>query len=254
MEVSMSSDETNKEKLDGQTKEQSMIEDEAKNLPIAHDAPRVTDDGFDDLNVEDGDRVIQGKLLRFTNEATWECAGEEVPPDFELVAISVRRVIQRWHDGTPIQTIFLAPKEPWPNIKAMNDAVPREDWEDGPDGNPRGPFQGQYVVYLWDPDTGEKYTYPTGTTGGGICVRELISATQLTREYRGKRVYPVVTLSDIFMSTRFGGRQRPHLPIKRWIKFGGGDALPAPDKPKLQGPQAVTPPTAKEVTEDEIPF
>src|SRR5215469_5080024 len=152
-----------------------MSNEEVKKLPAVA-SPRI--DGFDDFNDEGDNRIIQGKLVKFTNEATWESGEEELPSDLELIVIDVSRVVQKWHDGNPVETIILAPKEPWPNIKAMNDAVPREDWEDGPDGNPRGPFQGQYIVYMWDPKTGERYTYPTGTTGGGMCVRELVRATQ----------------------------------------------------------------------------
>jgi hypothetical protein len=75
------------------------------------------------------------------------------------------------------------------------------------------------------------------------------------RRFRGQNVYPVVTLSDTFMPTRFGGRQRPHLEIKRWITFGDGTALSAAE-PRLlpAGTQEVKPPSAKEVTEDEIRF
>jgi hypothetical protein len=40
------------------------------------------------------------------------------------------------------------------------------------------------------------------------------------------------------MNTRFGGRQRPHFQIKRWISFGpdGTAALPSASPPSLQGP------------------
>ena len=42
-------------------------------------------------------------------------------------------------------------------------------------------------------------------------------------------VSPVVALADTFMPTRFGGRQRPHFVIKRWISLDGEqNALPAP--------------------------
>jgi hypothetical protein len=77
------------------------------------------------------------------------------------------------------------------------------------------------------------------------------------RRFRGQHVFPVVSLSDTFWPTRFGGRQRPHLEIKRWVMLdGGGNALPAPEQPKLsdQGVQEVKPPTAKEATDDEVPF
>jgi hypothetical protein len=229
--------------------------DEVKKLPTVTDAPRT--DGFEDGSDEDESRVIQGKLVKFTNEATWEVGdGEELPPDLELIAISTRRVVQKWKDGTPIETIILTPGEKWPDIGELNEAVPKKEWEEGPDGTPRGPFQAQYIVYLLDPKTMDAYTWPTGTVGGGIAVRDLIRKVKFMREYRGERVYAVVTLADVYMSTRFGGRQRPHLAVQRWITFGDGDkVLPAPDTPKLSGgAQEVKPPSAAEVTEDSIPF
>ena len=114
------------------------------------------------------------------------------------------------------------------------------------------------------------------------------------RKYKGARVHAVVTLSDTFMSTRYGGRQRPHFNYVRWIKIGESEemaALPGPEpvkppdaketlsqlakdaklaaktvdkmaEPQVQpaaakkptGPQEVTTPTAKEVTGDEIKY
>src|SRR5262249_8586513 len=103
-------------------------------------------------------------------------------------------------------------------------------------------------------------------------------------------------LSDVFMSTRFGGRQRPHFNYVRWIRLGESEetaTLPSPEQvkppgaqetlnqlakdaklaakvvtkmaePQAQakaaapkkpaGPQEVTKPSAKEVTDDEIMF
>ena len=75
----------------------------------------------------------------------------------------------------------------------------------------------------------DRYTFPTGTVGGQIAVRELVDKTKWMRKLRGANVYPVTTLSDTFMPTRFGGRQRPHFEIKRWISFG-------PDEKALSDP------------------
>jgi hypothetical protein len=77
------------------------------------------------------------------------------------------------------------------------------------------------------------------------------------RAFRGLNTYPVVRLSNTFMKTRFGGRQRPHLEIVRWIRLGDdGSVLPVTEQPLLpdQGAKEVTPPSAKEVTKDSIPW
>jgi hypothetical protein len=62
----------------------------------------------------------------------------------------------------------------------------------------------------------------------------------LMRKFRGADVYPLVTLADTFMPTRYGGRQRPHLPIKGWMRIGGGSVEPISTEPRPQ----LTPPAA----------
>jgi hypothetical protein len=80
------------------------------------------------------------------------------------------------------------------------------------------------------------------------------------RRFRGEHVYPVITLSDAFMNTRFGGRQRPHFEVKRWIKLGGErgevEALPPPPQQTTALPLSeVREPSLKEEMGDEIsPF
>ena len=89
-------------------------------------------------------------------------------------------------------------------------------------------------------------------------------------ESHGKR-----TLTNTFMNKRFGGRQRPHFLMKRWITFGGGlpkaaapalSAVPsaptatkeAPNRSaitdKLSGFKTVKPPALEEETGDSIPW
>ena len=60
------------------------------------------------------------------------------------------------------------------------------------------------------------------------------------------------------MNTRFGGRQRPHFKIVRWIGFDGESALPPTTPLALEGGAAVwvhevKEPTLKEDLGDEIP-
>jgi hypothetical protein len=75
----------------------------------------------------------------------------------------------------------------------------------------------------------EQLCFPTSSAGGHRAVRDLVDKITWMRRYRGQHVYPVITLSDTFMPTRYGGRQRPHFLIKRWICLDGGQVLPAPE-------------------------
>jgi hypothetical protein len=213
--------------------------------------------GFEDA-VEGADspanRQIQGQLVKFTNEATWVAGDEELSDKLELVAVNVSRVVQKWQDGQPTGTIVLEPGQKFPDVEKLNAEVPKSKWVEGPDGRPRGPWQAQYLVYLLNPNTVDRFTYATSTIGGSIAVRDLADRVKWMRSFRGENVYAVVTPSRTFMNTRFGGRQRPHFIIKRWIALGGEGALPAAEKPALAGPQTVGEPTAKEVVDDEIKY
>jgi hypothetical protein len=255
---------------------------------VAKKAPQEIDgfDGYEDAAEGEQERagqIIQGSRVKFTNEATWETDDEtEIARDREFIAVDVARVVQRWHDQKPAETIILAPHQKFPDIRKLNEAVPREEWVEGPDGNLRGPWQAQHILYLLDPLTMDKLTWPTGTIGGAIAIRELTDKVKWMRRFRGENVYAVVTLSDVFMNTRFGGRQRPHLEVKRFVNYGSGGGgkpravtgpTPVADPPsKVQAQldefakaahtppeqesylQTVDKPSAKEVTGDDIPW
>ena len=231
-------------------------------LPTTVDARIDGFAGFEDevegVTQPESRGVIRGTCVKFTNEATWVTSDdEELPAELELIVVDIGRVVQRWKSGQPIETIVLAPGQKYPDLNELNAAVPQTEWEEGPDGKPRGPYQAQLIVYLLNGETMDRFTFPTGTTGGAIAVRDLVDRTNWMRRYRGQHVYPLITLRDVFMRTRFGGRQRPHFEIRRWVKLGDDStALPAADTPLLtnRGAQEVKAPTAKEVTGDVVLF
>jgi hypothetical protein len=249
-----------------------MSDDLIKAEPREVDGYEGYEDGYEGGEQPQSHAIIQGACVKFTNDAAWELRdGEELPPDLELVAIDIARIVQRWKDQQPIETRILEPGQKFPDIVKLNEEVPQSEWTEGPDGKLRGPWQAQHVVYLLNPATMDRYTFPTGTVGGSIAVRDLVDKTTWMRKFRGNRVYPVVTLSDTFMPTRFGGRQRPHFLIKRWVGLGsaGAEALPAPppyppqdrqfrpavaSPSALSGAQEVEPPSLKEEMDDEVPF
>jgi hypothetical protein len=150
--------------------------------------------------------------------------------------------------------ITLGPGERFPDIAQMNERTPRNEWRTDFNGNPCGPWVGTHAVFFVNPATMEKYTWPSQITtiGSARCVRDLTDQVRTMRKFRGAPVYPVVELSHTHMPTRFGGRERPVLTIKRWITFGSsGGMLPAPDTPALT---EVKSPSRQEQLDDSIPF
>ena len=243
-------------------------------------------DGFEsyDDSVEGHDRAPsnQGPIVKFTNEARWITReGEEIPPTKELIAIDIGREVVKWDtdkEAPPARTI-LKSGQPFPDIEKLNAETPQSEWIETPDGGMRGPYEAQHVVYLLDPVTMAMYRYPTGTVGGHIAVSELVEQTKWMRRIRGINVYAVLVLTNVFMKTRWGGRQRPKLRPVRWITFGEGGDPPVAQPPKLVSPgieatldqfaeqsqqtspekpqtgmQTVEPPNLKEEIDDHIPF
>ena len=84
------------------------------------------EDAVEGNEQQTSNRVIQGELVKFTNEASWVTgAGEELPSDLELVVIDIGRVVQKWKDGNPVETRVLQPGEKFPDIDALNCAEKR---------------------------------------------------------------------------------------------------------------------------------
>jgi hypothetical protein len=213
------------------------MSDIIKKDPTSIDGFGGWEDGVEGDDRPEGAGIIRGNLVKFSNEAAWVLRdGDELTADLELVAVDIARVVQKWFDQQPVETIILQPHQKFPDIKKMNEETPKEEWVEGPDGKPRGPWQSQHILYLLDLETMDRYTFPTGTAGGAIAVRELRDKLMWMRRFRGSNVYPVITLADTFFPTRFGGRQRPHFKIVRWVSLGGEggqiEALPPPPPPR----------------------
>jgi len=119
-------------------------------------------------------RIIQGTRVKFTNETKWLTDADAEMPPVELVAADILRVVQKWKDGNPDETIILDAGQKFPDVEEMNARVPQSEWEEGPDGKRHGPWQAQYVVYLLNPDSLDRYTYTTATVGGGNAHAEFV--------------------------------------------------------------------------------
>jgi hypothetical protein len=215
--------------------------------------------GYDD-RIEGDDRpqggaVIQGTIIKFNNEGEWVTGdGDELSQELELVASDVTRIVQKWINQKPEETIFVAPGEKFPDVEELNKKAPRSEWRENFNGEMVGPWQMQNVLYLVDPQTLDKFTYPTSTTGGAIAIRELCDKVRWMRRHRGPNVNAVVTLSDMHMHTRFGGRQRPHFLIKHWVGLDGETPKPlARDGGTAAIVHKVKEPSIQEDLDDDLP-
>ena len=219
-----------------------------------------------------GGSLIRGQRVKF-KDAKWITHPEGVvlPPTLELVVYDLVRVVNKWgkdQSKGPLEERVLGPGEPFPDFKKLNAEAPREEWYLGPNGELVGPYSGQKLVYLLDMQTMARYTWTDPlTVGGSIAIENLVDQTNLKRKAsRDTSLFPVITLGDTFMPTRFGGRQRPHLIIVGFIPFGSSGSTPVtgPTEPQLPpaGDAKKTStaktiegkPTAKEVVDDDIPY
>jgi hypothetical protein len=210
-------------------------DEEKKILPAVVDGFDDAEDRVEGEDEQHSGRVIQGEKLTFSNDFVWLAGDdEEIPQTLELCVIDTQKVVQKWIDQVAVDIIWVPPQQKWPDIDKLNDACPKTEWRKDFNGNLVGPWQRSRVTYFVNLDSMQKYTWPTGTVGGDICIRDFRDRVKMMRKLRGERVFAIVTLGDCYMSTRFGGRQRPDLKIVRWIILGpDGRALSGPTTPSL---------------------
>jgi hypothetical protein len=177
-------------------------------------------DGF---NIEAEDRLIRGELLKFS-EGRWTVDGEAVGGEQRFMVLGTAQAVQRWADGKPVETLTA---KPLPDVNALNDAVPQEEWEEGLNG-PRPPWQCQHALYLVCPADGSSFTYISGTVGGRIAIEGLVDRVATMRRLRGCDVLPLIALGAKSMKTKFGQRLRPEFVVDGWRQIGNETKTIAP--------------------------
>jgi hypothetical protein len=195
---------------------------------VATTASLPIDDGWNDT--DPNDRLIQGTLLKCV-DGVWTAGGAAAPK--QLLALATVTALQLWKLQKPVNTIVKRPGHPWPHIDDLNAEIPEEDWEVGLDGQPRAPWQKQFVVYLLEPNTAENFTFANGTAGANQAVQNLKNAVKGMRLLRGDHVVPLVELQSRPMKTKFGTKQRPHFHVIEWRNLDGGFTLPSGGEPQL---------------------
>jgi hypothetical protein len=209
------------------------------------------------LPIRDTPRVIKGVILKFV-DGRWNDSDGLAPPNMLKV---------------PVDTVVERPGEPLPDVDALNEQIPRKDWDLGLDGQPRPPWQLNYVVYLINPETADTFTYLNSTTGARIAVERLQEKFELMRRMRGSNVVPIVKLDARPMKTKFGTKMRPEFVVDEWREIGpASEAMAQIEAPKTNTPASnaqtaatqpakkatagkpVKPVTSKDEIENEVPF
>jgi len=194
------------------------------------------DDGYSGSLVSG--RVIKGQLLRWNETNGWTDRDGLRPPEL-MLAIALSEALQCWKCKKPIETITA---KPLPDVNALNEAVPRAEWEPGLDGKPKPPWVHQVIAYLIDPASAGTFTYLNSTVGARIAVDQLKEKVITMRALRGSRVVPLVRLTHRPMKTFVGMKHRPEFEVIGWRQLGDSHALSNPQAPQLTGPHTASAP------------
>ena len=168
--------------------------EKTKQLPV------TIGSGFDDYDDDDADEnrssLIKGTKLKFL-DGEWVSRDGPISPDTELVVINVIKALQKWVPGRngPAVTQVLSAGEKFPDLDALNNAAPEEEWRDH-FGKQVGPWEGVYAAYLVNMSTMETFTFvaPIGTVGSKLAVLDLKERIRLARAVRNAPVFAIVSL------------------------------------------------------------
>jgi hypothetical protein len=218
-----------------------------------------TDDGWGDAAADGAERIMRGTFLKFA-DWNWTTGkeGTKVKENTQLVAVGTAVGWVKWQGGKPVEYKMREPGRRLPDREEL-DALDESEWENGPDGKPKDPWQFTRFVYLVDPFTAEAFTFSTSSWGGRGAVMDLADQIQRMRYARPGAV-PVVELRHAPMMTKFGKKSKPLFKVVDWRMSGGFEstskaAAPAPqiDVNKPAQIEARPAQSARDL-DDEIPF
>jgi hypothetical protein len=204
--------------------------------------------------IDTSERLIHGSLLKCV-DGRWSTQDDPDLSSSQLLALTTAKAIQRWQNKEPIESIVDS-GQGLPDVDVLNAKIPRAEWEPGLDGQPRPPWQKQYVVYLLNLADASIYTFANSTVGARIAFERLADRVSWMRAIKGADVFPLVTLNSKPMKTKMGVKRRPEFTISDWRDLSGGPAQRAidarPATARIGKP--VKAPTSAEMLDDEIPF
>jgi hypothetical protein len=182
------------------------------NAPLA---PINSHDGWGDAAADAADRMLRGTLLKFA-DGQWTTGkeGNAVKQGLRLVALATSHAWVKWSSGAPSEYKVRQPGESLPERDELGD-TDEAQWEAGPDGKPRDPWQNTRFVYLVDPKTQEAFTFSTSSWGGRGAIIDLADQIQRKR-FSSSCIVPEVELHSAPMQTKFGRKSRPVFKVVAW--------------------------------------
>jgi hypothetical protein len=215
-----------------------------------------SDDGWGDAAAESAERPIKGTLVKFS-DWKWFKGKEstEIEEGTALVALGTAAAQVKWAGGKPVEYRMRQAGHRLLERDELGD-LDESEWEFGPDGQPKDPWQNTRFVYLVDPVSAEAFTFSTSSWGGRAAVSDLAEQIQRVRCARPGAV-PVVELRAAPWLTKHGRKSRPFFKVVDWRgggqqaidRHGGGPRNGGPT-PALVEASTVT----SSSIDDEIPF
>ena len=236
--------------------ERDLAQKQVQPVAVVEQEPiAMVGDGWNDTDGAD-ERVIQGTMIKCVDGHWTDRDKQPIPAGTRLLALATHTLLQRWQDDRPIDTIPKKPGQPLPDVDKLNEKIPQKEWETGLDGKPRPPWQKQWLVYLLDGTSAERFTFINSTFGARIAVDNLKDQVKWMRAMRGAHVFPLVELSSAPMKTDWGTKSRPAFRVVEWRQLGNGEGGPAVLEPAAVPAIGKPVPrvTGGEALDDEIPF
>ena len=164
-------------------------------------------DGLDSFSLEQiGQRTGAfggARLLKYVTDHYVTREGEVIEPSREMIVLGLKKVVQKFVAQKLVDTIVVPDNEKMPDVAAMNEAAPREEWGTDLNGNPVGPYVRVLVLKMLDANTMDRFAFVTSSVGGSIAVGDLSDKTKVMRRLNGANVTPVVSCSITNFKTRF---------------------------------------------------
>jgi hypothetical protein len=205
--------------------------------PFDYDAQRYAGDGYSSTPSADALIRNPGGLTKCTDGAWTDPAGAALAKDREWVAAQIVAFHRAFlAEGQPPEFYT---RHPLPDIKALNDAIPREQWRNGMNGQPEPYWHFMKGVVLLDEKTGKTLLWANRTAGAFRAISELQEQVAMRRCTTGANEVPVVRLSSAPWPTQYGMKIRPAFELTgEWREYST-NALP-PAAPQITA-QPTTP-------------